>query len=101
RQRILDWHRPAVVLAAVLVGALVPDDHGPCAVLALRDDALELRVVEGMFLGRGREPLVARVHGRALGDRPGLQDVANLETEVVVKARGRVLLDDEPRSLRA
>src|SRR2546426_7348870 len=36
--------------------AAIPDHHGPCAVLALRDHALEVGVLERMVLDPDREP---------------------------------------------
>src|SRR5207249_498259 len=52
-----------------------------------------------VVLGHHRQALVLGVEARALGDRPALEHALHLETEVVVQARGRVLLDHEGASL--
>ena len=75
--------------------ALVPDHHGPAAVLALGDDALELVVVHRVGLGLHREPLHGGVGRRALRDRPREHHPAVLQPEVVVERGRAVLLDDE------
>ena len=90
--------------------ALVPDHHGPAAVRALGDHALELVVVHRMRLGLHGEPLDGGIERRPLGDRPGEHHPAVLQAEVVVERGRAVLLDDElerlprfsrPRSSRA
>src|SRR5262249_8851777 len=73
---------------------------GAAAVLALGDDALERGVLEGMVLDLYGEALLRGVEARALGDRPREQDAVELEAEVVVQARGGVLLDDEEVAAR-
>ncbi len=78
--------------------AAVPDDHRARAVVAGRDQPLEVRVLDGVVLDVDREPLVGRVRRRALRHGPGLQHAVVLEPEVVVRAPRRVLLDDEPRA---
>ena len=87
-------------VAQVLVAAAVPDDHRPRAVLALRDHALEVAPRERVVVNGHREPLVARVHRRALRDRPGSERSSHLEPEVVVHARRVMLLDHEARHSR-
>ena len=84
-------HRVALGLPA----AAVPDDHLAAAVLALRDLALEVGVVERMVLDVHREPLVAGHQARPAGDGPARQRVADLEAEVVVQPPRRVLLHHE------
>ena len=75
--------------------ALVPDHHGPAAVRALGDHALELVVVHRMRLGLHGEPLDGGIERRPLGDRPGEHHPAVLQAEVVVERGRAVLLDDE------
>src|SRR5262249_26031485 len=82
-----------------LPGAAVPEEDGAAAVLALRDDPLEVAVVDGVVLDVDGEALLAGVEARPLGHRPALQDPVELEAEVVVEAAGVVLLDDEGEAL--
>ncbi|MEZ5332470.1 MAG: hypothetical protein R2991_10560 [Thermoanaerobaculia bacterium] len=76
-------------------GTAVPDDHRAGAVVALGDQPLEVAVLERVVLRLHGEPLLGGIEGRALGYGPGAQDAAHLQTQVVVQAPGRVLLDDE------
>src|SRR5262245_63910511 len=46
-----------------------------------------------MVLDTHGEPLLARVEGRAFRHRPAQQDAVQLQPEVVVETRRRVLLD--------
>src|SRR5689334_1478632 len=50
--------------------AAVPDDHAPGAIVPLRDDALEVAVLEGVIFDLHREALVVHVVRRALRDGP-------------------------------
>ena len=77
------------------VGARVPDDDLTGAVLAPGDDALEGGIGDGVVLGHDGVAADGGVAGGATGDGPRLHDAADLEAEVVVEARGVVLLDDE------
>ena len=52
----------------------VPEHDRPRPVLALRDDPLEGAVLDRVVLDVHREPLVARVEGRALRHGPAQQD---------------------------
>jgi hypothetical protein len=83
-----------------LVGTAVPDLHRPGAVLALRDLAVEVQVLEGMVLGAHRQPVLVGMVGDPPRDRPGGQRPFVLQAQVPVKARGVVLLDHEPEALR-
>ena len=51
--------------------AAVPELHGAAAVLALRNRALEIPVIERVILDFDREPSFGGIERRALGDRPG------------------------------
>src|SRR6185437_7702488 len=75
----------------------VPDLDRPAAVLALRDLALEVRVVERVVLdvhGQVALPLAQR---DALGNGPAGERAAALEPEVEMQPAGVVALDDEDR----
>jgi signal transduction histidine kinase len=73
--------------------APVPEQHLACAVLLLRNDALEFAVFERVVLGLHREALVRRVEARALRHRPALQRPVELEAEVVMQPRRGVTLN--------
>src|SRR5918996_160909 len=88
------------LVAQVLVGAAVPDDHRAGAVLALWDDALEVAPGERVVVDLHGQARVARVRRRPLRDRPGLERAVHLEPEVPMHAGCGVLLDHEARHLR-
>src|SRR5262249_29476535 len=90
-----------VALPRVALGvprSSVPEEHRAAAVLALRDHALEVAVVERTVLDLHRQALHLRVQAGALGHRPAPQHAAVLEAEVAVEVARVVLLDDEDRS---
>jgi hypothetical protein len=94
-----------VLLAYVLgleraVRAPVPHDHGPGAVVAGRDHALEVCVLERMVLDVHREPLLLRAHRRPLRHRPALEHALHFETQVEVQVARPVLLHHETRGRR-
>ncbi len=78
-----------------LPGAPVPHDHVAAAVLARRDDPLEVEVVERMVLDVHRHPLRVRIERRTLRHGPAHEDAIGLEAQVVVQSPGAVTLDDE------
>ena len=80
-----------------LVRALVPDLDRAGAVLALRDLALELRVLDRVVLDVDGEVLLAGLERHALRHRPGRERAVALEAEVVVEPARVVALDDEDR----
>ena len=82
-------------IALGLPRATIPDEHGAPAILALRDIAFEVAVIERMVLGLHRKPLFARHEARAPRDRPALQHAVEFEPEIVVQTRRCVLLHDE------
>ena len=69
----------------------------PGAVLAARDLALEVEVLERVVLGGGGEVVLPGLLRQALRDRPGGEHAVALEAQVPVQAPGVVLLDHEPR----
>src|SRR5690606_20328701 len=83
-----------------LVRAPVPDRHGPAAVLALRDLALEGEVLHRVVLGVHGQVVGGRVGRQALGHRPGDQHPVTLQAQVPVEGAGVVLLDDERVAVR-
>ena len=80
--------------AGGLPAAAVPDDDAPAAVLPGRNLALEVVVVDRVVFDLHRQPLVARVQARALGHGPAVHGAVQLQPQVVMQARGPVLVDD-------
>src|ERR687895_269076 len=85
------------LLAQVLVGSAVPDDHWTGAVLALGNNALEVAPGQRVVVDLHRQALVARIGRGALRHGPRLERAVDLEPEVPVHAGGGVLLDHEAR----
>ena len=81
--------------------APVPHDHVAGAVLAARDHALEIEVLDRVVLDVDRHPPDHGVERRSLGDRPAREQAADLEPEVVVEAGRAVALDDEAAARRS
>ena len=76
--------------------APVPHDHVAPAVLARRDHALEVEVLDRVVLDVDGERAAVGVERRALGHRPAHQHAVDLQAQVVVQAAGPVALHDEP-----
>ena len=90
-------------LVRVLEGepdTLVPDDDLARAVVALGNDAFEIRVLDRMVFHHDREALLGDVGGRALGDGPTDEGPSPFEAEVVVEPPRRVFLDHEHPGFR-
>ena len=83
-----------------LVGAAVPDLHLAGAVLALRDLAGEVDVVERVVLDVHREVVALGVGRDALRHRPRDQHAVALEAQVPVQVAGVVLLHHEALARR-
>ncbi len=72
--------------------AAIPHDHRAATILAPRDIAFEVQVLDRMILGAHREALLAQREARAARDGPALEHAVELEPQVVVKpARGMLL----------
>ncbi len=87
------------LLLQQLVGAAIPDLNGAGAVLAGRDRALEVAVLERVILDVNREMPFTAPQRDALRHRPARERTVPLETEVVVQPARVVALDDEARLL--
>src|SRR5690606_1456103 len=74
----------------------VPRDHRPGAVVPLRDDLLELEVLERMIFGVHGEAPFPRIEARPARHREALQRPPHLNAEVVVRAACLVEMHDEP-----
>ena len=96
--------RQRIVVVAVGLGQRppppVPHDDVATAVLAGRDDALEVEVVERMVLHVHGHPLHGGVERRALRHGPAGQHPGDLEAQVVVQAGRPVALHDEAPPVR-
>ncbi len=86
----------AVVPLLGVVAAPVPDRHPAAAVLAARDLAGELQVLQRVVLGTHGHPDGLGVLGQPLGHRPRRQHPVPFEPQVPVQRRRVVLLHDEP-----
>src|SRR5439155_3885170 len=82
-----------------LVGSAVPDLDRAGAVLALRDLALEARVVERVVLDVDGEGPLARLERHALRHCPARARAVTLEAEAVAEPARVVALADEARLL--
>ena len=97
----LHLDEPALELGQEILGLrraiapVVPHDDGAGTVVVLRDDALEVGVLERVVLDVDGQALDLGPERRALGDCPALEHPGHLQAEVVVEAPGGVLLDDE------
>ncbi len=74
----------------------VPHDDVARSVLALRNDALEVQVLDRVILDMHRHASLAGIERRAARDRPRDQDAPDLQSNVVMQARGAMALDDKP-----
>ena len=88
------------LLLEQLVGAAVPDLDRAGAVLARRDLALEVAVVERVVLDVHGEVPLAGLERHALRHGPARERAVPLEPEVVVEPAGVVALDHEERRAR-
>ena len=73
----------------------VPDDHVARPVLAPRNDALEIQVLDRVVFDLHGQPPLPWVERRAFGHGPADEDAVDLESEVVVQSGGAMALDDE------
>ncbi len=81
------------------VGAAVPDPDLAGTVVACRDLALEVDVLERVVLHVDRLAVALRVVGDAVRHRPRRQRPVVLQSQVPVQPPGVVFVDDEPLSL--
>ena len=67
--------------------AAVPYDHGAGAVVALRDDSLEVAVLERVIFDFDRQAFVGGIGGWPFWNGPGPEDAVHLEAQVPMQAR--------------
>ncbi len=94
-----DDHDLAVREFLGVVRPAVPDQDLARAVVAGRNVAVEVDVVERVILDVDREVILLGVGRDAFGHRPGHENAALLEPEIPMQAARVVLLHDEPRRL--
>ncbi len=78
--------------------AAVPQHDRAAAVLALRDRALEITVVERMILDFHGQTFVGGIQRRSAGNRPGLEHTLPFQAHIVVQLPGGMLLHDEAQA---
>jgi hypothetical protein len=96
-----DREAAVLLLLHQLVRALVPDLDCAGTVFALRNLALEGRVLERVVLDMDGQVLLPRLERRSFRHGPAGQRAVPLQAEVVVQAPRVVPLDDEDRLLPA
>src|SRR5262249_32931701 len=82
-------------------GAPIPDQDRAAAILALGDGAFEAVVFDRVILDLHRQPFFAWNEAGPARHRPALHDAVELEPQVVMQPRRRVLLDNEMATLDA
>ena len=88
------------LLAVHIIVAAIPDHDSAAAVVALRDHALEILVIDRVILDLDREMFFAPLPGDALGHGPGFQNAVHLQPEIVVQPARVMFLNDEARRAR-
>lgn len=68
----------------------VPHDHGACAVVSVRDHALEIEILDGVILGVDGQVFGVDVEARPLGYGEAREHPRRFEAQIVVAA-GRVV----------
>src|SRR6185437_13586904 len=81
--------------------ALVPHHDRAAAIFALRDDALEIDIVDGMVLDLAGEALHRGIEAQSFGHRPAFQDARHLQAEIEMEMACRVLLHDKAQRFQA
>src|ERR1700733_10536615 len=77
--------------------AAVPELDCTAAILSFGNGSLEIAILERMVFDLDCEALVVRIKRRPLRDRPRLENAVKFQAQIVMQARGVVLLDDEPQ----
>jgi hypothetical protein len=78
--------------------ATVPQHHCAAAILAFRDCAFEITVIKRVILDFDGKTLVSGIERRSFRHRPGFEDAVDFQTEIVMQARGYVLLNDKTQA---
>src|SRR5262249_27971322 len=75
--------------------AAIPYHHRASSIMTVGDHSLKAGVFDRMILCHHSEPLVRWIERRSFGNRPAQQHSIALQPEVIVEARGSVLLYNE------
>src|SRR5262245_8974937 len=75
----------------------IPQHDGAATILALRNGAFEVTVIERMIFGFDGKPPVLGIKRGALGHGPRLEDAIDLETQIKVQASRCMFLHDKAR----
>jgi hypothetical protein len=75
--------------------AAIPNHDCAAAILAFRNSAFEVAVVQRVVFDLDRKSLVMRVERGAFGDGPGFEDAIELKPQVIMKVRCGMFLNDK------
>src|SRR5690606_27837562 len=78
------------------IQAAIPQHDGAGTVVALRNVALEIPIVERMVLDADREVFVARLFRKPFRNRPRGEGAFDFEPEIIMEAAGAMFLNDKP-----
>src|SRR5258708_3430284 len=95
-----ECHTPSALRIVGFPVAAIPKLHGAATILALRNGAFEIAIIERVIFHLHREALVARIERRPLRDRPGFEDAVELQPEIIMQACRIMLLNHEAPLLR-
>ena len=74
---------------------LVPDNHFPRAVLAVRDSPFKVGIGNRMIFDVDSESFIFRIETRSLRQRPAFHGAVQLQPEIVMQTTSPVFLDDK------
>ena len=81
------------LLAVNVIRPPIPDHYCTAAVLALRNRALEIFVIDRMILDLNGEMFFSFLPGKSFRQCPGFQNAFHLKPEIVMQPAGRMLLN--------
>src|ERR1043165_1385546 len=79
-----------------LVSAEIPHHHRATAILASRDDAFEVEIIDWMILSRHGESALILLERWTFRNGPRLKHVVHLETKVVMQMTRSMFLNNKP-----
>ena len=77
--------------------ASIPELYRPATVLASRNGALEIAVIQRMIFYFDRQSFIVRIERWAARHRPRFEDSIELETQVIMETRRRMFLNYETK----
>ena len=75
-----------------LPGSAIPQHDGAAAILTLGDRSFEFSVCKWMVFGVDCQAFICRIEARTFRNRPAQEDAIEFQAEIVMEARGIVLL---------